>query len=177
MRLGATCNYAGFLFQSQMLHDKVQNGNSANSPSSQTGPPWYQVIVLCPDPFQHETNQVTINRRPSKDSIHGRMVKLSMSCIKITQYIWWKSTEMLHTKKLIYSKICGSLLLGTTWTWALAVFNTLKVWATVAIGWRRGGGGEWARCAQCGSNNIIDMFSCLQTECASQLGDSRATLA
>ena len=39
MRLGATCNYAGFLFQSQMLHDKVQNGNSANSPSSHTGPP------------------------------------------------------------------------------------------------------------------------------------------
>ena len=72
MRLGATCNYSGFLFQSQMLHDKVQNGNSANSPSSQTGPPWYQVIVLCPDPLQHETNQVTINRRPSKDSIHGR---------------------------------------------------------------------------------------------------------
>ena len=49
-----------------------------------------------------------------------------------------------NTKEADQQPRRGSLLLGTAWTRALAVFSTLAVWTTAAVGWgreERGGSG------------------------------------
>lgn len=65
--------------------------------------------------------------------------------------MWWKVHDHRYTNKEAdlqqswsTAREWGSLLLGTTWTGALAIFCTLAVWATVAVSYERGKGmGEW----------------------------------